>query len=324
MTDAPPLPPHRPPTCAGLLRAAARRPWLSCLPALAAGMVLVVSAAPAAAQGPRPAARPAGDYIIAIVNSELVTAGELEQRLAVVRANAERARANLPPADELRRQVLDALIDERVQVTAARDAGQRVDDAELDRAVANVATQNQITPAQLRERLRAEGVDYARFRNNLRDQIMVERVREREVQSRIRISDAEIDGWLEKQRETITTELSEQYGIPASVILAVAIVESSAGTGHAATRLNNHFGMVGKNNLKAEKKGYRSKYKQYDNDKDSFMDFCRVISNKDFYARLKDNMDCKEWVKAISRAGYSEKPIVWEKRILNTISSNKL
>jgi Bax protein len=126
------------------------------------------------------------------------------------------------------------------------------------------------------------------------------------------------------KHQTITTELSEQYGIPASVILAVAIVESSSGTGHAATRLNNHFGMVGKNNLKAQKKGYRSKYKQYDSDKDSFMDFCRVISNKNFYARLKDNKDCNEWVKAISHAGYSELPLIWEKRILNTISSNKL
>ena len=160
-------------------------------------------AAQALAQGPapRPAARPSGDYIVAIVNQELVTAGELEQRLGRVRDNAARSKATLPPADELRRQVLDALIDERVQITFARDSGQRVDDAELDRAVANVAQQNQISPAQLRERLRTDGIDYARFRSNLRDQLLVERVREREVQSRIKVSDAEIDAWLDKQRE---------------------------------------------------------------------------------------------------------------------------
>ena len=69
----------------------------------------------------------------------------------------------------------------------------RVDEAELDRAVANVAAQNQLTLPQLRERLRREGIDYARFRDNLRDQMLVERVREREVASRIRITDAEID-----------------------------------------------------------------------------------------------------------------------------------
>src|SRR5690606_41121109 len=73
-------------------------------------------------------------------------------------------------------------------------------DAELDRAVNNVAVQNQITMAQLRERLRREGIDYARFRNNVRDQLLTERVREREVQSRIRVTDAEIDARSEERR----------------------------------------------------------------------------------------------------------------------------
>ena len=97
--------------------------------------------------------------------------------------------------------MLDALIDERVQLTYARESGQRVDDAELDRAVGNVAVQNQITLAQLRERLRKEGIDYVRFRTNLRDQLLTERVREREVQARIRVTDAEIDAYLDKRRE---------------------------------------------------------------------------------------------------------------------------
>jgi len=151
------------------------------------------------AKSTRPAPRP-GDYIIAIVNQELVTAGEFEQRLARVRETAARANTALPPLNELRQQVLDALIDERVQVTYARDSGQRIDEAELDRAVANVAVQNQLTMAQLRQRLAAEGLDYGRFRNTLRDQIQVERVREREVQGRIRVTDAEIDALIDKQR----------------------------------------------------------------------------------------------------------------------------
>ena len=141
-----------------------------------------------------------GDYIVAIVNQELVTNGELEQRLAAVRQNAARSNAQLPPAAELRQQVLDALIDERVQITHARESGQRVDDAEVDRAVANVALQNQLTMPQLRERLAAEGLDYGRFRNNIREQLMVERVREREVQQRIKMTDADIETVLEKQR----------------------------------------------------------------------------------------------------------------------------
>ena len=141
-----------------------------------------------------------GDYIVAVVNQELVTAGELQQRLAHVRDEAARNRTTLPPAATLRKQVLDALIDERVLVTNARDSGMRVDDAELDRAVANVATQNQLSLPQLRERLRLEGIAYAKFRDNIRDQMLVERVREREVVSLIKISDAEIDDLIEKRR----------------------------------------------------------------------------------------------------------------------------
>ena len=142
----------------------------------------------------------AQDYIAAVVNQELVTAGELQQRLARIRDDANRSRTPLPPPATLRKQVLDTLIDERVLVTTAREIGNRVEEPELDRAVANIATQNQLTMAQLRERLRQEGQSYAKFRDNIRDQLMVERLREREVSNRIRISDVDIDDLIEKRR----------------------------------------------------------------------------------------------------------------------------
>ncbi len=167
-------------------------------PHLAALLLAGATVLPSMAQ-PRVAPRTA-DYIVAVVNQELVTAHEVEARIAQVRENARRSNANLPPEAELRRQVLELLIDERVQVTNARDSGQRIDDVELERAVSNVAAQNQLTPVQLRERLKREGIDYTRFRNNIRDQLLMERVREREVQARISISDTEIENWLEKQR----------------------------------------------------------------------------------------------------------------------------
>ncbi len=146
------------------------------------------------------AAARGGDYIVAVVNQELVTAGEVEQRVARIRDNAKRSNARLPADSELRRQVLDALVEERVLLSYARDSGAKVDDTELDRAVQGVAAQNQLTLPQLRERLKQEGLDYGRFRSNLRDQILVERTREREVNSRIRVGDKEIDEFLEKQR----------------------------------------------------------------------------------------------------------------------------
>jgi peptidyl-prolyl cis-trans isomerase SurA len=146
-----------------------------------------------------------GDYIVAVVNQELVTASEVQQRLARVRDEAARNKQTLPPLSALRKQVLETLIDERVLVTNARETGSRVDDAEIDRAVLNVAAQNQMTMPQLRERLRQEGIPFTKFRENIRDQIMVERVREREVVSRIRITDAEVDELIEKRRSAAGT-----------------------------------------------------------------------------------------------------------------------
>ena len=157
--------------------------------------------APAAAQQGLDAR--GGDYIAAVVNQELVTAGEVQRRVEGALAEARRRGARLPPEAELRRQVLDALIDERVIITNARESGLRVEEAEIDRAVQNIAAQNQISMEVLRQRLAAEGMDYARFRATLRDQIMIERMREREVYRRIQISDEEVDKILDEERARI-------------------------------------------------------------------------------------------------------------------------
>lgn len=143
-----------------------------------------------------------GDYIVAVVNTELVTAYEVEQRLGRVREEARRSGAREPAADSLRTQVVDSLIDERVLVTYARDSGAKVDEAELDRAVNSVAAANRMSVPDLRRRLAAEGLEFARFRSNLRDQLLVERVREREVQQRIRISDADVERYIDQQNST--------------------------------------------------------------------------------------------------------------------------
>jgi peptidyl-prolyl cis-trans isomerase SurA len=124
----------------------------------------------------------------------------VQQRLNRVRADAQQTRTQLPPPAALRKEVVDVLIDERVLVTNARESGMKIDESELDRAVANIAGQNQLTVPQLRERLRKEGLEYTKFRANIKDQMMVERMREREVASRIRISDAEIDALIEQRR----------------------------------------------------------------------------------------------------------------------------
>jgi len=165
-------------------------------------LALGLCALAAAAFGQAGRALRAGDYIVAVVNSELVTAFEVEQRLARAREEIRRTGASEPASDVLRKQVVDSLIDERVLVTYARDSGAKVDEVELDRAVNSVAANNRMSLAQLRSRLAAEGLEFGRFRNNLRDQILVERIREREVHQRIRVTDSEIDRYLEQQKST--------------------------------------------------------------------------------------------------------------------------
>ncbi len=163
-------------------------------------LVLALAASFAAAQTPT---LQAGDYIAAVVNQDVVAASEVVQRTERLRQEARQKGEVMPETAGLRKQALEALIEERVQITHARDSGQRVDEAELDRVVANVAAQNKLTMAQLLERLKQDGTDYKSFRENLRDQMMTERVREREVQGRIRITDAEIDAWLDKRRAAL-------------------------------------------------------------------------------------------------------------------------
>src|SRR5215212_8813850 len=107
--------------------------------ACAFALALALLAPALTAQPARPDATRNGDYIVAVVNQELVTAGEVQQRIERVRAEAARTKANLPPISVLREQIVNARIDERVQVTNARDSGMKLDEAEVDRAVSSIA-----------------------------------------------------------------------------------------------------------------------------------------------------------------------------------------
>lgn len=205
-------------------------------------MALLLGGASASwAQTARDAPRPPGDYIVAIVNSELVTAGEIEQRLERIKQDAARTGARLPPDAVLRQQITNALIDERVLVTYARDIGVKVDPAEVDRAIANIAAQNKIPLDQLRDRLQREGIDYGRFRDNLRDQIAVERVRERDVIARIQPTDREIDALLDQQRAA--AGVSIEYNI-AQVLVSVPDGASDAVVAERKTRAESALARV--------------------------------------------------------------------------------
>lgn len=121
----------------------------------------------------------------------------------------------------------------------------------------------------------------------------------------------------------LADSLGEVYGIPAAIILGVAIIESGSGSSRNAKLLNNHFGIVGKNNL-LKTKGVKTRYKQYADVAASYLDFCKLLSRRKYYTKLKGNNNYKLWVDAISKSGYTEAPAEWKKRVTSAIQNNKL
>lgn len=126
-----------------------------------------------------------------------------------------------------------------------------------------------------------------------------------------------------RQYTRLADSLSRIYSIPKNVILAIAVVESSSGLGKNHLLLNNHFGIVGRNNL-LNTHQIKTRYKQYPDAVSSFKDFCVLISKKRFYPGMRGVWDCSEWVKAISEVGYSAIPTLWIKRVSFVIHTYKL
>jgi peptidyl-prolyl cis-trans isomerase SurA len=188
-------------------------PWLALAAALAlpASAQLRPPASPAPAQAPAvrpaptapaaPATQQPADFIVAVVNSEPVTNNEVRNRLARIEQQLAQQGTPVPPRAELARQVLERLISERAQLQFARETGIRVSDAQVDQAEQNVARQNQIAVPELRRRLAAEGLSLATFREDLRNQLTLQRLRERELESRVSITEQEIDQVLREQQE---------------------------------------------------------------------------------------------------------------------------
>jgi peptidyl-prolyl cis-trans isomerase SurA len=157
-----------------------------------------------------PAARPTDaarrriipvDRIVAVVNNEVITQYELQLRLRDSLRELERRGTSMPASAELERQVLERLITERVQLQLARDSAIRVDDADLDRTVARIAEANKMTVVQFRDAFERDGVPFTRFREDLRNEVVVQRLREREVDNKITVAESEIENYMADQKE---------------------------------------------------------------------------------------------------------------------------
>jgi peptidyl-prolyl cis-trans isomerase SurA len=136
------------------------------------------------------------DRVVAVVNDEALTLFELRSRVATVENQLRGQRVQLPPRDVLERQVLERMVTDRVQLQFARETGLRVSDVELDAAIRRIAEGNRLSVSEFRAALEKDGVAWPKFREEVRDEITLARLREREVESRIVVSEGEIDNYL--------------------------------------------------------------------------------------------------------------------------------
>jgi peptidyl-prolyl cis-trans isomerase SurA len=133
------------------------------------------------------------DRIVAVVNGEVVTNSELVERVATAERQMKRQNTPVPDPRDLQRQVLERLILEKAQLQMAKETGLRVDEVQLDKTVSRIADNNKMTLAAFRQTLERDGINFDRFREEIRNEILVTRLREREVDDKIQVSDSEID-----------------------------------------------------------------------------------------------------------------------------------
>ncbi len=167
------------------------------------------------------------DYIVAVVNAEPITNNEVRARVQSAIQQLTQQRQPVPELSELRRLVLERMINDRAQLQLARESGIRVDDAAVDLAEQGIAQQNQTTVQELHARLAKEGMTVSAFREQLREQQTLARLHQREVESRIRISEQDIDSYLEAQRHANTDPFAQTINL-AQILIAVPEKASAA------------------------------------------------------------------------------------------------
>ena len=165
------------------------------------GLVIATAALCAQAQVPRldtqlspPTSRVIPvDRIVAVVNNEVITQNDLNERVGLVVRQLQRQGGQLPPSDVLSRQILERLINDLLQVQLAKETGIKVDDTTLDRTIERIAQENNLSMTEFRGALERDGIKYPRFREDIRNEILLARLREREVESGIVVTDAEVE-----------------------------------------------------------------------------------------------------------------------------------
>jgi peptidyl-prolyl cis-trans isomerase SurA len=155
------------------------------------------------------------DSIVVVVNDDVITQRELSNRIKTVTARMKAQNVQMPDPADLRRQLLERMIVERAQLQMAKEMGVRVDDLQLDRSISRIAEAQKLTVQDLRNQMEKDGTPFAAFREEIREEIIMQRLREHEVDSKIQISDAEVDSFMAAEKAAA----AEQFEVNISQIM---------------------------------------------------------------------------------------------------------
>jgi peptidyl-prolyl cis-trans isomerase SurA len=146
------------------------------------------------------------DRIVAVVNDEVITQNDLGDRVTMITRQLQRQGGQMPSSDVLGRQILERMINDLLQVQLAKETGIKVDDATLDRTIERIAQENNLSMTDFRAALERDGVKYTKFREDIRNEILLARLREREVEKDIVVTDAEVETEMARQSKEATSD----------------------------------------------------------------------------------------------------------------------
>ena len=163
---------------------------------LIVSIALALCAAGVCAQPAKPSAVVSVDRVVAIVNDEALTQYELDDARRIVQQQLRQQKVQPPAADVLDKQVLERLITQRALLQEAKEGGVKIDDSQVERAIQRIAQENKLSAEEFRKLLAQENIPYTKYRDDIRNEMIVQRLREREVDSKVQVSDAEVDQYL--------------------------------------------------------------------------------------------------------------------------------
>ena len=159
------------------------------------------------------------DRVVAIVNDKVITLHELNEEILMTTQQLSQQGTPLPPRSILERQILERMIMARILQQEANQTGIRVSDAQLNNALEHMATDSKMTMEQFQSAMQTAGIDYASFREKIRGEIQIARLKEREVDNKVSVSESEIDGYLRNEKNKPEEDKDTEYLVAHILVL---------------------------------------------------------------------------------------------------------